>query len=162
MNYFKVCLLVLWTFSGCSVIQKYQASQARSQAIATQVFLAPYDQLWQAIQACLPYPLAATFMEEGYIETEWIPADEGFRRWDVVLDNPHRYRIKVTLTKLSDHPPQIRVSVEKEVETLPGFFKSSQPVSSDGFEERWILYRIGRELKIQSLIQRSSRSVHDH
>lgn len=124
-----------------------------------QVFRAPYEQVWRATQLAMSrYPRKIDDQESGVLETE---TQKGDRGWQPAFDKAKRssgYRqfIRVLLIKGHfDGQPAVRVVVNKQIELLRSFFNEPEKLESDRFEEKMILYRIERELKIEQAIQRS-------
>ena len=140
---------------SCSLVpEKPTGPQAPPQA----VFFSSFESVWRAAQLTMKYPIRVNNMESGTLETEWVAGSDGFH--PPSEDKPAaaglRYRISMMFVKGAvDGRPSVKVTVVKRVEKVKDFFSEPQVLQSDGLEERVLLYRIRRELRIEEGIKQS-------
>lgn len=123
----------------------------------SRVFYENYDDLWRAIQlAVRKYPVHLNNIESGILETDYIKGDKIFSDPPEKFNKPGlRYKITIRAVKgkISDKPA-VKVVVVKTAEVQPDFFTGYQPFPSDGYEENTLLYRIGRYLDLDKLLNK--------
>lgn len=125
------------------------------------VFKADFAKVWRATQFSLgEYPIRVSSENTGLIETDFIRSDSG---WQSPGSKPippggQRYSLRVQLVKgqsLMEQPVEtVRVSIVKKIKVHKDFFSKARNIESNGLEELDILYRIGRELKVSSALDR--------
>lgn len=157
-------LAMVWIYSflffilGCTHFNSDSVDES-SKGIPKKVFLAPFDQVWRAVQiVMLPYPALLNSPDEGIYETDYVKGDQVWvaPHKQKKSNVGHRYKIYVFVAKgkLQDQDA-IKVSVKKSEEKVIDIISNPKPIESDGLEELEILYRIKREL----IIDRSLKAV---
>lgn len=125
------------------------------------VFYAEPEAVDRAIsQVMVKYPQKIANLEAGVLETDYIKGDARFQppHKNIVYGSGYRYRIFIrTVRGKTNGKPAIKVQVLKKVEQQRDFFADPENLKSDLLEEKAILYRIGRELKIDKAMQKMSR-----
>lgn len=149
---FKIILILgAVTIGGCAssddvtVPAEIPVKKAPEQVI----FYYPFDQVWRAAHAVLKYPIANENPDAGFIETEYIKGVDGFLPPGKTKPPSAgiRYKIIMNFAKgTTDGRVSTRVTIDKKMEVLKDFFSEPKPMSSDGLEEKVLLYRIEREL----------------
>jgi hypothetical protein len=119
-----------------------------------------YESVWRAAQITIKYPVAINNIDTGVLETDWIRAEEGFQTPAVEARSAGvRYKIILNMVKGSiNGKPTAKVTLRKSVEKRRDFFSEGEFLTSDGFEESNILYRIDRELLIEEAIKKANAS----
>ncbi len=146
-NLFFVSLLVL---NACSSKEKTQAHLDYSRT-----FNAPYEMVWRATQqALLNYPMNINNMDTGQLQTLYITGKHRYQaphNEQEFLPSGFQYRLNVNIIK---GEKRSRVVISKEVRLQRDFFSPPEDLSSDGYEEKMLLYRIRREILIEKLLKR--------
>ena len=125
----------------------------------SRVFYAEYDQVWRSVQLALrKYPVHLNNIESGVLETDYIKGDKLFA--EPVDDKKKmgmRYRLMVRAIKgkINDRPA-IKIVCSKTPEIQRDFFTGYQPITTNGLEEKLILYRIGRYLEMDGILSKAS------
>lgn len=141
----------LW-ISGCAAL-----SQKEPPSTYSAVFTASYDELWRALQKAMArYPIRMNNADTGQLETDIIKPDQ---MWQPAHEKRNyspgeRYAIKVFSTRgqARGKSEVTRLTIEKVMTIERDFFAGEQRRTSDGLEEKMLLYRIQRELTMdQSL-----------
>jgi len=155
--------LVALATSGCALFEQ-KAGPKPITGPQDRVFVGSFDDIWRATQLALQsptsYPLRVNNMDTGVIETETI-------KGSLVWVAPHKqevpggglsYRIIVRVIKgnVADKEA-FKVTVQKTAQMQRDFFSEAETVPSDGLEEKVILYRIERELKIDRALKRANK-----
>jgi len=116
--------------------------------------MAPKEKVWEVLVSVLKsYPLKNIDEEKAYIETVELKSQLFWKA-------PHKKHqdfsgySSVIRVQLEYQKPFSYVFVNKKVYKQKGFISSKEEVPSDQLEESLLLYRIGRELKIRSLLNR--------
>lgn len=148
--------------SGCTLFDPPPTAQ-KPKPPERKVFYAPYDQVWRAAQLAMGrYPLPINDMEKGMVETEYIRGPEGFR--GPLQTKPYssgvKYKLILRLVKGSGtgRKEAVRVSVIKKMEINRDFFSEAESLISDGLEEKVILYRMERELAVETTLRKASET----
>ena len=139
-------LFFFLTLSACSHLEE--------DAENTEVFTASRSKVWEAlIQVFSPYKLALSDEEQGLLQTKLIT---GSKVWTPAHDeNKNTTGISYHLrAKLIYDKPHATVIISKKIKQKKGFLFDSKTIPSDLMEERLLLYRLGRELRIKKLIKR--------
>lgn len=149
------------TTSACALFEE-RAGPELMFGPREQVFYATYEETWRAANFVLqPYPMRTSLMDQGTIETDSI---RGHRIWWPVYKSEHSpsgetYRLLVRVVRGGlDGKPATKVTIVKEAYLQVDFFSTPKSIPSDGFEEKSILYRIGREIQIDRAITRAQKS----
>ena len=141
--YMKKIVFILWSafVFSCSHTEDLRRGQ---------VFQAPKEKVWEALVAILKsYPLKSIEEPKGYIETEEMKAD---RFWKA----PHQKNqdfsgySSVIKIRLSYREPFSKVFISKKIYKQKGFISAKKEIPSDFLEETVLLYRLSRELNLQS------------
>lgn len=158
---FIFVLLLGATLTGCA-----QAEKKTHTGIPTpveEVFYADPETVDRAIsQVMVKYPQKIANLEAGVLETDYIKGDARFQppHKNVTFGSGYRYRIFIrTVRGKTNGKPAIKVQVLKKVEQHRDFFADPENLKSDLLEEKAILYRIGREIKIDKALQRLSQKT---
>ena len=160
-----ISLEAIWTSSTLFLVVSVLASCAFSppseQAAYSpkeRVYFRPYDEVWRATQlAFANYPIKMNNMDLGITETDYVKGD---RIWSPPhLKNKTSTGVKYQITARiiagrSKKRRGTKVSVFKKVEKRRDFFAEVEKIPSDGLEENALLYRIGREIKIENALQK--------
>lgn len=159
------CAVFLDGTSGCQSGSSYTGDQQKRQKKIAELkphektFLMPADVVWKAAQRALKYPVAVDNIEQGILETDWIRGDEGFVPAHEKKELSSGIRSKITLRILKGKRGQrdvTRVTVSKKLERQRDFFDEGQNLESDGWEEKVLLYRIERELAIDTALNKGA------
>ncbi|MCY4321783.1 MAG: hypothetical protein OXC37_05215 [Bdellovibrionaceae bacterium] len=99
------------------------------------------------------YPLKTIDEQLGYIETEVIKSGN-------IWKPPHQkqkdfsgysYILKINLNYTK---PISSVTIRKKANIQKGFLSKKQEIASDGLEEASLIYKINRELEVQSILNK--------
>ena len=120
----------------------------------SQTFRASKEKVWEVLVTVFKsYPLKTIDEQKGYMETEVLEAD---RFWLA----PHQKRnnfsgySSVLKVRLDYKRPIARVFIDKKIYKQKGFISSKEEVPSDFLEESILLYRVARELRIKTLLDK--------
>ncbi len=149
-------ILVFWLV-GCSSPTKIKPVSGE------QIFVAPFDKVWRATQiALVKYPIRTNNIDQGILETDNIHSYDGWKP-------PHKsakksgglyYKLLIKVIKGRYREREVtKVIVSKKINLKRSFFSENQERQSDGLEEKVILYRIKRELKIERAFERSDKKT---
>ncbi len=159
--FFTFCKALILSFSlsltACSTVTTNSQKQIRKNSFQ-KVYFASYDNVWRAAQLSLKYPLAQNNMDHGILETEWIKGFDGFKPPHQKLKDLSGVKYKITLTLVKggiEEKGAVRVNINKQIEKNKNFFAESEPVQTDGLEEKVIFYRIERELLIEDALKKA-------
>ncbi len=160
-------LMIFFVGVGCStpqqkLVRSEQGFDKDGQSYYTKVLYSPFELVWRAAQLSVKYPIAVNNMDNGILETEWIKGIDGF----VSPLNPgspaagYRYKLAVNMVKgRVDSKPSVRVTIRKKIEKQKDFFSDVETLSSDGLEEKIMLYRIEREIVIDEAIKKFAKTT---
>lgn len=156
---FILTLFLGAALTGCSSSEK--KVEAGVPTPAEDVFYAEPEAVDRAIsQVMVKYPQKIANLEAGVLETDYIKGDARFQppHKKVTFGSGYRYRILIRTVKgKTNGKSAIKVQVLKKVEQHRDFFADPENLKSDLLEEKAILYRIGRELKIDKALNRLSQ-----
>ena len=122
----------------------------------SKLFEANYDQVWKSVMLAMEYySIEEEDKEQGFLRTEvikgtniWSPPFEGKQKKMSI-----KYVIYIQLIKgMTGFQPVIQVRVLKKIFAQEGFINEPKRIPSNGLEEKVILYRIMREVKIDQYI----------
>lgn len=124
-----------------------------------QVFNTSFDEVWRAVQKTLAgYPIQINNIDQGLVETDVINNNDiwraPFRREAKYMSPRYMLRVNVTRGKMKNRD-STRVSIFKNMIIEKDFFSGIESRPSDGYEEKSLLYRIDRELKIERSMKRA-------
>jgi uncharacterized lipoprotein len=146
----SVCLITLLT--ACATNKGTKESKEYSK-----VFKTNFDTLWRATQqALLNYPMNVNNMEAGFLQTLYIsgknrympPHLQGKKNYP----SGYQYRLNINIIKGKSRS---KISILKEARLKKDFFSDPIDLDSDGYEEKLLIYRISREIKIENLLKRA-------
>lgn len=128
----------------------------------TRIFEGTFDDVWLAtLKALNDYPLKVSNKDAGKIQSEIVngPYNDLVFTYPEAIEVPDRYRysLRFNFGKLEgdDTKPLIRVRVIKDLERFQDFYTGWTPYSSDGLEEKIILYRIEHILRMEKLLSKA-------
>lgn len=107
------------------------------------------------------YPMRINNVDTGTLETDYIKGARVWRAPDEKKRPPSgmRYIIRVQVLRGQTASKEaIKVVIDKRIEVKKNFFIDPKIKASDGLEERMLLYRINRELKIEKALERAARN----
>lgn len=150
---------LLSLFSGCTLFES-EYKKTDHVGPQSQVFYSTYENVWRATQLALSnYNIRINNMESGWLETEKVRSPY---LWKTPWQNEQRYSggysyiLKIRVVRgTAGRSNATKVSVEKLISLRRNFVDSARQLPSDGFEEKELLYRIRRELIIESAIERA-------
>lgn len=157
---FTIAFGLLFNLTACALFAERPAPPM-SIAPREQVYSASYDEIWKAVNLVLqPYPLRISNMDQGLLETDVLRGD---KVWTSPYEktNPgsgETYRLSIRVIKgAQNQRAATKVIIQKDAQVQVDFFSDPKPMSSDGMEERSILYRIGREIQIERALVRAQK-----
>ena len=162
LSIFNACCLtgVLAASAGCALFEE-RAGPARTIGPREQVYSANFDEVWRAVSLVLqPYPLRISNMDQGILETDII---RGNRIWTPPYKpsgstTGESYRLSVRVVKgAMSNRSATKVTIVKDGQQQVDFFSDPRPLPSDGFEEKAILYRVGREVQVERALARAQK-----
>jgi hypothetical protein len=145
--------------TGCETFgpSKISADNPYADKIQSREFIASFDAVWRAAQISIRYPIKLNNMETGQLVTEKVQALDGFIPPDQEQAPSAGIRYNLTLNIVRGRKKNretVRVTIRKLVERTKDFFAEPESISSDGYEEKVILYRIEREILIQEALKK--------
>lgn len=160
---FTLLSMLMFGAGSCAIVSEEKASY-RIPSPAVQVFYSPFDKVWRAAQLAIAhYPPRVNNMDTGILETEVIKGLSS-KSWQ----GPHqarrppagmKYQIRVVVSRGDvDGKEATQVIVQKNIKIKRDFFAAEEELQSDGLEERSIVYRIERELKIDRALERAAKA----
>lgn len=157
---FVFLLLLGGALSGCAALANRPAEKPKCDGPCSRVYFAKYEEVEAAVkQAMIKYPQRVDNTEAGIFETDYVKGDARYLppHKDQKLDNGYRYRILIRLVRgKAEGKPSVKVQVTKRIELARDFFSEPEILSSDGYEEDVILYRIFRELTIARAVVKAT------
>lgn len=157
-------LLLSAALTGCSQTNK-RPDDARPVPVE-EVFYAEPDAVDRAIsQVMVKYPQKIANLEAGVLETDYIKGDARFKpaHKEMNFGSGYRYRILIhTVRGKNSGRPAVKVQVVKQIEMHRDFFAQPELMQTDQLEEKVILYRIDRELKIDRALQRMQNKANSN
>jgi hypothetical protein len=157
-------LLVMGALTGCqTATEKLERKLKVNEPVVT-VYFAKYDEIETALKtAMVHYPTRVDNTEAGIFETDFVKGDSRFKpphKPNEEYTSGYRYRLIVRLVRGNDAGRSaVKVVVLKQIELARDFFATTENIQSDGLEERVILYRIGRELRIARALQKANQKA---
>lgn len=155
-----LCLLTTLTLSACALFEE-RNGPVTYYGPREEVFRANFEEVWRAVNLVLqPYPLRVSNMDQGVLETDDI---RGYRVWappykNDSVSNGETYRITIRVIKGSlDNRSATKVTIVKDSQLRADFFSDPKSLPSDGFEEKALLYRIGREIQIERALAKAQK-----
>lgn len=156
---FLILVKTLLIFNiGCQAIDKTKTEPPPK---TDSVIFAPYDKVWRASQLALSsYPLSISNMDAGKIVTSPI---EGNLIWQPVHSQSETQGLQVKITlqltrgKINGREA-IKISVNKNLYQKTNFFNDKKELKTNGYEEESLIYRVKRELIIESVIDKMAET----
>lgn len=129
----------------------------------SKVYYAPFQTVYAATKLALAkYPVIKDDPKDGVVETDLISPGKAWRA-PIQGAGPistYRYKIRVHIIRGSFYNrPSVKVTVFKHIEQKQDFFSEPFLIPSTGVEERIILYRVDREVKIGEAIERYEKNL---
>lgn len=125
----------------------------------TKTFYSDFDTTWQAVRNALgkKYQIDSENREGGIIKTKWYDntQERNFVDSFGADDTLKSARMKFTITiakGFADGKNAVKVTVYKIQEAQRDFLEGWTPAESDGFDEKTLLYRVGRLITIKKKI----------
>ena len=123
----------------------------------SKVFNTNFDTLWRATQqALLNYPMNVNNMEAGFLQTLFITGKNQYiaphLKGQKIYPSGYEYRLNINIIK---GKKRSKISILKEAHLKKDFFSEPIDLDSDGFEEKLLIYRISREIKIENLLKKA-------
>ncbi len=124
--------------------------------VYSKAFASDYDSVWKGILISLSkYPLDRNDQESGEIKTSVLSAGEVFKTYDQKINPKERYQIFINVEKRRlQGRDAVIVHVEKKPFIKGDFMRAEKEIKSDGIEERVLLYRTLREVKIDQKLSK--------
>ena len=147
---------------GCTTATEKLERRLKVGEPVSEVYPAKYEEVEVALkQAMVHYPQRVDNTEAGIFETDFVKGEARFKaphKLDQEFSSGYRYRIIVRLVRGNNKDGRnlVKVVVLKQTELARDFFATTETMPSDGLEERVILYRIGRELRIARALQKAN------
>lgn len=153
-----VPLFLMLLFSSCADLPR---PISLSPQTTQKIYDEPYDAVWDATLKVLEeyqYKYPVENKDAGYIETDFMKGHsqkEFFYSGGQKFQKERKWKLKVWLLSLSSTEDKFRVRVKIEKEEYLGtdFLEGWQRSESDFVEENVILYRIGRVLDLNKVIE---------
>lgn len=146
---------VAFLLSSCSLHEKKETP--KSYQVYSEVFYSTYSKVWRAAQMVLTdYQLSLNNMDTGRIETALIKEE---KIWHPVhiknLDNQGlQYTLNFKIIKGKNKKKEaVKVVIKKSLERRMDFFSDPKPLPTDGLEEEILLYRIRRQIVLDSVLE---------
>ncbi|HVK62310.1 MAG TPA: hypothetical protein VM432_12195, partial [Bdellovibrionales bacterium] len=96
--------------------------------------------------------------EAGIFETDYVKGDGRFSpaHESREFSSGYRYRLLVRMVRgKKEARSAVKVSITKQIQLARDFFSDPDELTSDGLEEKSILYRINREISIARGLNRA-------
>jgi hypothetical protein len=153
-------LLFFLSLSACSFFG-VETDEPRDAGPQTQVFEGEYDKVWRAAQLALArYPIKINNMDAGHLETDFIKREKiwvpPYQKKQPASGERHQIVLRMVKGISDSNKDAVKVTVTKTVEVLSDFFSGARKQASDGMEERTILYRIDRELRVERALLKAN------
>jgi len=151
-------------FSGCAVFDSTPPPPTTMDPME-EVYMASFDGVWLATQRALAaYPMRVNNMDLKVLETDFIKSNQYWAPPHMPkLGSGDKYKlvVKIMEGELDGRSAQ-KVSVTKEVYRQKDFFAPKNRVPSSSFEEKALLYRIGRELLIEKALEKAQKKLNSN
>lgn len=146
--------------AGCALIED-RATPTTYYGPRDQVYYANFEEVWRAVNLVLqPYPLRVSNMDQGVLETDEIKGNRVFspvyKSGRASGGESYRITIRVVKGKMGSRDAT-KVTVVKDAQIKVDFFSDPRNIPTDGFEERALLYRIGREIQIERALAKAQK-----
>lgn len=155
-----ICTLL---FSGCMKAYLDSVGGEYTQ-IFERIYLTDYNIAWQAAtEALKSMHLDNSSKDSGYLQTSWIDNTKEKNMIDSfgAVDNylKAQYRFRVNLGQgVYNGRESVKVSVEKQQLISRDAMEGFRPVSTDGIDEKTLLYRVGRIISIKARIAKMEKA----
>lgn len=145
-------LILTMQLSACALFEE-RSGPPTSFGPRDQVYYATFEEVWRATNLVLqPYPLRVSNMDQGLLETDLIRGHKVFNPpFKVPSTAAESYRLIIHVIRGNlENRAATKVTVLKSTEVQVDFFSDpKRDIPSTGLEEKFILYRIGREVVIE-------------
>lgn len=149
-----IMALFLTILTSCSSYEQFQYI-VEEYEIPSQVYTFDYNQTWQAvIKIMANYDLEIKNQETGVIKTRWrdntteLNFSDSFGTGDSVKSA--KFKLIVNVVKGFKGSREVsKVTVFKRQMIEKDFLQGWKVIRSDGFQEKTILYRVGRVLALE-------------
>jgi hypothetical protein len=156
----RLFILVFLLLSACALFEERKGPNTYF-GPREQVFYATYEEVWRASNLVLqPYPLRVSNMDQGVLETDSV---RGFKVWTPpfkpdsgTAGQAYKLTLKILKGKYASKSAT-KVSILKDASIQADFFSDPKPIPSDGLEEKSLLYRIGREIQSERMINHAQQ-----
>lgn len=161
ISFSKLLLLLSFlTLNACSFFG-VEVDEQRDPGPQTSIFEGEYDKVWRAAQLALArYPIRVNNMDAGHLETDYIKREKiwipPYNRKPPAAGERHQITLRMVKGISDNSKDAVKVTITKSVEILNDFFSGARKLHSDGMEERTILYRIERELKVERALLKAN------
>ncbi|MCJ8277755.1 MAG: hypothetical protein HRT44_14120, partial [Bdellovibrionales bacterium] len=92
----------------------------------------------------------------GFLQTLYITGKNRYLpphlKGKKIYPSGYQYRLNINIIK---GKKRSKVSILKEARIQKDFFSEPKELDSDGFEEKLLIYRISREIKIENLLKKA-------
>jgi len=153
-------ILLLLPLAACTSTEIREYDPKITGGPKKRVFHENFDDIWQATQIALShYPISVNDIEAGILETDFIRGENSWKSPHLMRRTPggQRYKISVRILKGKSKTPgkkAVQVTILKRTELQKDFFSPYESINSDGLEEIALLYRIERELRINTALDK--------
>jgi hypothetical protein len=156
----RFSVLLFFLLSACALFEE-RKGPATYMGPREQVYYANYEEVWRAANLVLqPYPLRVSNMDQGILETDSV---RGFKVWTPpfkpdsgTAGQAYKLTLKILKGKFSGKAAT-KVAILKDSSIQSDFFSDPKPTSSDGMEEKSLLYRIGREIQSERILNKAQK-----
>jgi|GEM_PF-726097 len=155
-------IIILPAFISLSCVVNPKKGQGLSEY--SRIFKANYETVWRATQqTMLNYPMNINNMDTGVLQTLFLTGRQRYQPPHIQRDlsNGFQYRIYIKVLK-SRSDKRTRVTVSKKVRMQKDFFSEPKDLETDGYEEKILLYRVGREIKIDKILKRAQKKMQEN
>lgn len=143
-----ISFILIFSFTSCSSYEKYKKVTEELE-IPAQVFKSDFNQTWQAVlQVMKKFDNAYLNQESGRIKTRWMDNTlqvnfaDSFSSNDAVKSA--EFKLMVNVTEGYSYGRKIsKVTIYKRQRVEQDFLQGWKEVSTDGIQEKTLLYRIG-------------------
>lgn len=154
-----LAILSIFSFAlgGCALFTPPEENNPNLPHV--RVYDSSFDEVWRAIQkALVSYPIQMNNIDQGVIETDFVKADQVWRApvqiTKKAISPRYQLSVKVIKGKIKNRE-STRVLLAKKQKLEKDFFSGETALPSDGLEEKVILYRIEREIKLERSMRKA-------
>lgn len=148
------------SLSACALFEERKGPPL-SYGPRERIYQAGFEDVWKAVNLVLqPYPLRVSNMDQGLLETDVVRPGRVFNLpFKVETQGAgETYKLTIRVIKGSKGGDSAtKVTILKDTQVQVDFFSDPKPVSSNGFEEKSLLYRVEREVQIERALLRAQK-----